>query len=63
MGWMKSRVYPPPRPRNLAELKDKIFILYQKFSIDTIQNCIDNVIKRLQACKDANGGHLENIIE
>lgn len=62
-GWMKNRVYSPPRPRNLAELRAKIRIVYEELSMDTIQNCIDNVTKRLEACKDANGGHLENIIE
>ena len=62
-GWMKIIVYSPPPTRNLAELKDKIIIVYEELSIDTMQNCINNVIKRLQACKDSKGDHLENMIE
>lgn len=61
-GYLKSRVFQSPPPRDIRELKERIIEEVTRIPAATIRNVMTNFRTRLEECVRQNGGHLRDII-
>lgn len=60
-GYVKDKVYAM-KPKSIQELKARIITVIGEIQPDLCEKVLENYIKRIETCRDSNGGHLANII-
>lgn len=60
-GYLKDRVYKN-RPRSLAELREAIRNEISNINEDTLRKTSQNMVRRVQLCMDAGGGHFQHLL-
>lgn len=60
-GYLKGRVYKN-RPRTIAELREGISEEINNIGEDTLLKTSQNMVKRVQLCLDADGGHFQHLL-
>lgn len=61
-GTLKARVYHQFVPRNINELKEKIFEEVQNLETDELQRAINHLLVRAQCVVEADGGLFEHLL-
>jgi hypothetical protein len=56
--YIKSRVFQPPSPRNIQELRERIRDDVAGIPVAMLSNVLSNLRTRLTECMKRNGGHL-----
>ena len=51
-----------PRPRNISELKTALQVIWDSLPLEVIKKAVLSFRKRLQACIESGGGHLEYLL-
>ncbi|KAJ9576584.1 hypothetical protein L9F63_025521 [Diploptera punctata] len=60
-GHLKGTVYNN-RPRTIDALKENIRTENQAINADILAKTSDNMVRRIQACLDANGEHFQHLL-
>ena len=60
-GYIKDKVYVPPLPTNLEELKIRIKDAVNAVTPDLISNVWEEFDYRIDVCRAAGGGHIEHL--
>ncbi|PSN46196.1 hypothetical protein C0J52_18533 [Blattella germanica] len=60
-GFVKDRVYVPPFPANLPELRDMIREAVVTVTPDMLIKVWDELAYRLDVCRVTNGAHIEHL--
>ena len=60
-GYLKDKVYKT-RPQSIEELKENIRAEMQAIPLDTCKAVMENFTRRLELCREQNGGHLEQLL-
>jgi len=59
-GWMLDKFNRlNPQPKNILELKTALLVIWDELPQEAIRKSIISFCKRLRACINAKGGHLE----
>ena len=57
-GFVKNKVYVPPLPANLPELRDRV---RDVITLDMLINVLEELACRLDVCRVTNGAHIEHL--
>jgi len=60
-GYLKGRVYQT-KPRSIDALKANITEEIQAVTADLLARTFQNMVRRIQSCLDANGGHFHHML-
>ena len=60
-GFLKDRVYRN-NPQTIGDLKENIHTEMQAIPVTTCHQVMKNFIRRLELCRERNGGHLEQLL-
>jgi len=60
-GFVKDRVYIPPLPMSLKELRDRITQALQTIAADTLHRVWYEVDYRVDVCRVTQGAHIEGL--
>ena len=61
-GYLKSKVFTPPPPYTIQELKHRIQEEIELIPVEMLQRVMSDVRRRLAECVQRNVGHLEEVI-
>jgi hypothetical protein len=61
-GYLKSQVSKAPAPHTVQELKHRIQQAVKGIPVEMLQRVMGDVRKRLTACLELTGGHLNDVI-
>ena len=60
-GFVKDKLYVPPLPANLPEVKDRIREAVAVITPDMLVNVWEELAYRLDVCRVTNGAHIEHL--
>lgn len=60
-GYVKGKVYIPPMPQTLQELRERICIAVDSISLPMLAGVWANLHHRLETCSIVNGRHIEHL--
>ena len=60
-GFVKDRVYVPPLPMSLKELRDRITHALQTITADMLHRVWDEFDYRVDVCRVTQGAHVEGL--
>jgi hypothetical protein len=60
-GYVKERVYVPPLPTDLDELRNRITAAVNSVTEDTLRCVWDEFSYRVDVVRAAGGGHIEHL--
>jgi hypothetical protein len=60
-GYVKDKVYMPPLPRDLPELRQKIVAAVDTINVDMLQHVWQELDYRIDVCRVTRGGHMEHL--
>ena len=60
-GFVKDRVFVPPLPLNLDDLKQRIRQAVASVDADMLQRVLDKLDYRMDVCRVTRGAHIEHL--
>jgi hypothetical protein len=60
-GYVKDKVYVPPPPRDLREVRERIRNAVAPISMDDLVKVCNELQYRIDVCRVTHGAHVENL--